>query len=170
MTSIVLRPYSNSDAPALSAIYGHYVKNSVVTFDLDVPDAGQIEKKFSAFVQKGLPLIVAEIGGEVAGFAYASYYRERPAYRFTCENAIYLSPDHLGKGFGDRLLDELLKKSRQFGFKQMVAIITLGTANSIALHKKHGFEILGEFPDLGFKFDNWHGIIHMQKKLTLDSK
>jgi len=170
MTSIILRPYSSSDAPALSAIYGHYVKNSVVTFDIDVPDANQIEKKLSAISQMGHPLIIAEIGDEIVGFAYASYYRDRPAYRFTCENAIYLSPNHLGKGFGSRLLDELLKKSKQFGFKQMVAIITLGTANSIALHKKHGFEILGEFPDLGFKFDNWHGIVHMQKELNPDSK
>ncbi|VAW18154.1 hypothetical protein MNBD_ALPHA11-2255 [hydrothermal vent metagenome] len=170
MTSIILRPYSSSDAPALSVIYAHYVKNSVVTFDLDAPDANQIERKFSAIAQMGHPLVIAEIGDEVVGFAYATYYRERPAYRFTCENAIYLSPDHLGKGFGSRLLGELLKKSKQFGFKQMVAIITLGTANSIALHKKHGFEILGEFPDLGFKFDSWHGIIHMQKKLNPDLK
>jgi len=168
MTSIILRPYSSSDAPALSAIYGHYVKNSVVTFDLDAPDAKQIEKKFSTIAQQGHPLIIAEIDDEIVGFAYASYYRERPAYRFTCENAIYLSPNHIGKGLGSKLLDELLKKSKQFGFKQMVAIITLGTASSIALHKKHGFEVLGEFPDLGFKFDSWHGITHMQKKLNHD--
>ncbi|MCF6325949.1 MAG: N-acetyltransferase family protein [Devosiaceae bacterium] len=165
MTSIILRPYSSKDAPALSDIYSHYVENSVVTFDLDAPDSGQIDKKFLAIAQKGHPLIVAQANDEIVGFAYASYYRERPAYRFTCENAIYLSPDHLGKGLGSRLLSELIENSKQFGFKQMVAIITLGTANSIALHKKHGFEILGEFPELGYKFDTWHGIVHMQKKL-----
>ncbi len=165
MTSIILRPYSNDDAPAISTIYGHYVENSVVTFDLDAPDVAQIDKKFSTIVQKGHPLIIAQLEDEIIGFAYASYYRERPAYRFTCENAIYLSPNHVGKGYGNQLLEKLLVQAKKSGFKQMVAIITVGTSNSIALHEKHGFEILGEFPNLGFKFESWHGIIHMQKKL-----
>lgn len=165
MTSIVFHPYASTDAKEIAQIYAHYVENSVVTFDLKAPDKDQMHKKLSNIAQMGYPLLIARMGEEIIGFAYASPYRERPAYRFTCENAIYLSPDHLGKGYGSKLLKELLAQSKAFGFKQMVAIITMGTDASIALHKKYGFKILGEFPDLGYKFDRWHGIIHMQKKL-----
>ena len=165
MNGLILRDYEKGDADAIAAIYGHYVENSNVTFDLEAPDSSQIDSKFSGMVASGHPLIVAVVNGEVAGFAYAGEYRSRPAYRFTCENAIYLAPQYLGRGIGSRLLAELIKRARKSGFRQMVAVITMGTKGSIALHKKHGFEILGEFPDLGYKFDQWHGIIHMQRKL-----
>ena len=71
----------------------------------------------------------------------------------------------VGRGIGSRLLGELVEKAREYGFNQMVAIITANAANSIALHKKHGFEILGRFPELGYKFERWHNTVHMQRKL-----
>lgn len=165
MTSLIFRPYDSANAASIAAIYGHYVKNSVVTFDLEAPDAAQIHEKLSRISKAGHPLLIAWLDEEIVGFAYASSYKERPAYRFTCENAIYLAPNHLAQGFGSALLKELIVQSKAFGFNQMVAIITSGTNSSLAMHQKFGFKILGEFPELGYKFDGWHGIIHMQKKL-----
>ncbi len=171
-TDIILRPYSPDDAAQITKIYAHYVNNTIISFDLEAPNEVYIRKKFAAIEQAGPPLIVAQDGDKIIGYAYASTYRTRPAYRFTCEDAIYLHPDHVGKGLGSQLLAHLISEAKEFGFNQMIAIISMGTgkfssntAGSIAIHKKFGFETLGEFPELGFKFDQWHGMTHLQKKL-----
>ncbi len=161
----ILRPFQKNDIATITAIYAHYVKTSPVTFDIEAPDADQMAEKFARLQKAGHPLIIAQHQDQIAGFAYASSYRERPAYRFTCEDAIYLAPDMVGFGLGSLLLGELVKRARAFGFNQMIAIITDGTDNSIGLHKKHGFEIFGRFPELGYKFNRWHDTVHMQKKL-----
>lgn len=168
-----LRNYQPRDAAAMRDIYAHYVINSVISFDLDVPDLEHMKEKFRTIYRARRPIIVATIDDEIIGYAYASTYRTRPAYRFTCEHAIYLHPDHMGKGHGSKLFEELIKRASEFGYNQMVAIITRGsgeheaaTKGSIALHKKFGFEHLGEFPELGYKFNCWHNVIHMQKKLS----
>lgn len=169
---LVLRDYTSRDAPAITKIYAHYVNTGVVSFDLEAPDVEHMKEKLRTIYRARRPLIIAQIDDEVVGYAYASTYRTRPAYRFTCEHAIYLDPTKSGKGTGSQLFAELIKRCQQFGYNQMIAIITNGsgeyasnTASSVALHKKFGFETLGEFPELGYKFDLWHGVIHMQKKL-----
>ena len=176
-SALRLRPYTLEDAEKITEIYAHYVKNTVISFDLEAPDQSQMHQKFSGMQQQGHPLIIAEIQNElgndqVVGYAYASTYRTRPAYRFTCENAIYLDPRHKGLGIGSHLMSALIAQSKDFGFNQMIAIISMGagkfskdTQGSIALHKKFGFKVLGEFPELGFKFDQWHGMTHLQRKL-----
>ncbi len=162
---IILRSFEKTDILDIHKIYSYYVKTSVVTFDLDAPSEQEIKDKYSDIAKKGHPIIIAEIDNKVAGFAYASNFRPRPAYRFTCENAIYIDNNMIGRGIGDLLLSELLKQAKDFGFNQMIAIVTASANSSINLHKKHGFKILGEFPELGYKFDKWHNIIHMQRKL-----
>ena len=163
--NISLRPYKSADLGPITKIYAHYVQNSTVTFDLEAPDETEMAGKFAALTKAGHPLIVASRAERVLGYAYASTYRPRPAYRFTCENAIYVAPDALGMGIGSSLMGSLLDQAREFGFNQMVAIITADAQSSIALHKKFGFQIAGEFPELGFKFNEWHSIVHMQLKL-----
>ena len=164
-SAVVLRPLQKTDIAQITAIYAHYVKNSVATFDIEAPDIQQMSEKFKALEKAGHPVVIAQYHNMVAGFAYASTYRARPAYRFTCENSVYVAPDMVGHGTGSRLLGELIELARAFGFNQMIAIITAGADSSIALHKKHGFEIYGRFPELGYKFNRWHDIVHMQKKL-----
>lgn len=165
MPETILRPFTWSDVGPISTIYAHYVVNSTVTFDLDVPSEAFMAEKFGHMVDLGHPVIVAEEEGRVRGYAYASTYRPRPAYRFTCEDTLYLAPDAVGQGLGSRLMDELIVQSRAFGFKQMIGVITGGTEASIALHRKFGFAILGEFPQLGYKFDRWLDIVHMQRAI-----
>jgi L-amino acid N-acyltransferase YncA len=165
MPDTILRPFAWSDIPAITAIYRHYVDNSAITFDTEAPGEAAIAEKYAGLVKLGHPLIIAERAGKVAGYAYASFYRPRAAYRFTCEDSIYLDPVETGKGLGRRLLTELLDQSKAFGFKQMLAVITADTANSIAIHEKFGFERVGYYSAVGYKFDRWHDIVHLQKAL-----
>jgi phosphinothricin acetyltransferase len=161
----LLRPFVWADVPAITAIYTHYVETSTVTFDTEVPSEAKMAEKFAGIIGLGHPLIIAERDGQVLGYAYASTYRPRAAYRFTCEDSLYLHQDAVGMGLGSTMLAELLVQSQAFGFKQMLAVITAGTENSIALHKKFGFRHIGHYEGLGLKFDQWLDIVHMQKGL-----
>ena len=165
MSDYILRTFTWSDVPAITAIYGHYVTNTAITFDTDVPGEEAIAEKYAGLRKLGHPLIVAEREGRAVGYAYASFYRPRAAYRFTCEDSIYLDPAETGRGLGKALLTELLIQSTAFGFKQMLAVITADTANSIAIHEKFGFERVGYYKAVGYKFDRWHDIVHLQKAL-----
>jgi phosphinothricin acetyltransferase len=162
---LTLRPYRQADAAALAVIYAHYVRTSTATFDFEPPPVGVIAEKFGAIADRGHPLVIGEVAGEIAGFAYASDYRPRPGYRFTCEDSIYLAPAHCGHGFGSVLLAEIIDKARAFGFAQMLAVITADMTVSIRLHEKFGFETRGTYPAIGHKFDRWLDIVHMQKAL-----
>jgi L-amino acid N-acyltransferase YncA len=162
---LTIRNFAWGDVPAIAEIYGHYVDHSVVTFDTERPSEAYTAEKYGHMVELGHPVLIAESAGTTVGFAYASVYRARPAYRFTCEDTIYLAPAATGRGIGSALLDRLITDARTFGFKQMIAVIADGTEGSIGLHQKHGFAVLGRFPDLGFKFDRWLGIVHMQRAL-----
>ncbi|MDB5474429.1 MAG: hypothetical protein JWP99_1732 [Devosia sp.] len=162
---MILRPFSWGDIPAITDIYRHYVEHSTATFDLDAPGPAYMAEKFGHMAEQGHPIVCAEREGRLVGYAYASTYRPRPAYRFTCEDSIYLHPDAVGLGLGKTLLAALIEQSQAFGFKQMIAVITAESAASIALHEKFGFQIVGQHKALGLKFDRWLDIIHMQKAL-----
>lgn len=165
MSDYQFRQFRWADVPAITAIYKHYVDHTAITFDTEAPGEPAMAEKFGHLVALGHPLIVAEEKREVIGYAYASFYRPRAAYRFTCEDSIYLHPDAKGRGIGKALLTELLLQSRAFGFKQMIAVITAETANSIAIHEKFGFRHVGRYEAVGYKFDRWHDIVHMQLAL-----
>jgi L-amino acid N-acyltransferase YncA len=160
-----LRSFRWQDVPAITEIYAHYVRNSVVTFDIEAPGEAAIADKYGRLVEARYPVVIAEHAGELLGFAYASAFRPRPAYRLTCEDTVYLDPEATRRGVGSALLEQLIIESQAAGFKQMIAIITAGTTASIALHEKFGFRTLGQFPGLGYKFDRWLDIVHMQRAL-----
>ena len=162
MPELLIRPYSPADAPALTKIYGHYVRDTVITFETEEPSEAEMAARFAAIVSKKHPMLVAVEGDFIAGYAYASTYRPREAYRFTCEDSIYLAPEAVGRGLGGKLLAQLINESRQAGLKQMLAVITAERENSIRLHAKHGFRLIGRYEALGFKFDRWLDIVHMQ--------
>ncbi len=165
MSDYSLRPFAWSDVPAITAIYRHYVEKTAITFDTEAPGEEAIAEKYAGLKKLGHPLIIAERGGKVAGYAYASFYRPRAAYRFTAEDSIYLDPAETGRGLGKIMLTELLAQSKAFGFRQMLAVITADTANSIGIHEKFGFERVGYYKAVGYKFDRWHDIVHLQKAL-----
>jgi phosphinothricin acetyltransferase len=162
---VTFRSFTWSDIPAITAIYRHAVETSVATFDTEAPGETFMADKFGHMLELGHPVIIADQEASTIGYAYASTYRPRPAYRFTAEDSIYLAPEAQGRGLGSQLLARLLEQSRAFGFKQMLAVITAERANSIRLHEKHGFRLVGRYEALGYKFDRWLDIVHMQRAL-----
>ena len=165
MTEVSFRAFRWSDIPAITEIYRHYVDETVITFETEAPSEAAMAERFGKLLDLKHPLIIVEQAGKVVGYAYASFYRPRAAYRFTCEDSIYLHKDLVGQGVGARLLDELLVQSRAAGFRQMLAVITAERKNSIRVHEKAGFRFIGHYEALGFKFDRWLDIVHMQKAL-----
>lgn len=165
MSDILIRPFSPADVPALTRIYAHYVRETVITFETEPPTEAEMAARFAAVREKGHPLLVAARDKTPVGYAYASTYRPREAYRFTCEDSIYLAPDAVGQGLGGRLLARLIDEARAASLRQMLAVITAERENSVRLHEKHGFRLIGRYAALGYKFDRWLDIIHMQRAL-----
>jgi phosphinothricin acetyltransferase len=165
MSETSLRPFAYEDVPAITGIYRHYVESSTATFDVAPPGEAAMAEKFGHMAELGHPVVIAERERRVVGYAYASVYRPRPAYRFTCEDSVYLAPGEEGRGLGTALLERVIAEARAFGFKQMLGVITAEREASIRLHRRLGFVEAGRFSALGFKFDRWLDVVHMQKAL-----
>ncbi|MEN9740599.1 MAG: hypothetical protein RLZ72_865 [Actinomycetota bacterium] len=168
MTDITFRPATHADAPVLVDIYNHYVTTSTVTFDLDPWTAHDMEHKMDVVAGLGMPFIVAELAGDIIGYAYLSTWREKCAYETTMENTLYLREDSRGLGIGRLLLDESLRLAGLAGTREVIAVIasTNDAVPSIRLHEKAGFARVGEMDNVGRKFDEWIGVVMMQKSLT----
>ena len=160
------RPATGDDLPAIAEIYRHYVETSVATFELDPPDGDEWARRFAAIADAGLPFLVTERDGHVAGYAYCAAWKTRPAYRSTVEDSIYLSPAATGKGIGRALMARMLDDAKAAGIKEVIAVIAdRGADASIAMHEKFGFTKIGEMGKVGFKFGRWLGTVLMQKSL-----
>ena len=153
------------DSAAIAAIYDHHVRHGTASFDSAGPSAEQWSIKIDDVLGRGWPFLVAEAYGAVLGYAYATQFRDRPAYVHTCENSIYLAPDAIGRGLGSRLLAALIEAARACGFEQMIAVIGGGEAASVALHAKLGFVERGRMKDVGLKFGRKLDTVYMQLAL-----
>lgn len=164
--TILVRPAETRDARSIAEIYGWYVGNGTATFETEAPDANEMARRLSDVLSKNLPWLVGELEGNVVGYAYAGTYRPRPAYRFTVENSIYLHPTITGRGVGSQLMTPLIEACAARGFRQMIAVIgDSANSASIRLHEKFGFQHVGVFRDVGFKFDRWLDTVLMQRAL-----
>ena len=168
MTSVTIRPASHADAPELVEICNHYVATSTVTFDVDPWTVHDMEHKIDAVANLSMPFIVAELESDLIGYAYLSTWREKKAYATTMENTLYLREDTRGMGIGRLLLDELLRLGGKAGVREVIAVIASSTdaVPSIRLHEKAGFARVGEMDNVGRKFDQWLGVVMMQKSLA----
>jgi len=154
--SVLIRPAKLSDIPEITRIYSHAVKHGTASFELEPPDAAEMRKRMEALFAGRFPYIVAELDGKVAGYAYASLYRTRPAYRFTVENSVYVTPELHRRGIGKILLMRLIEECTARGFRQMIAVIgDSDQAASIGVHKACGFESAGNLRNIGWKFGKW---------------
>lgn len=165
--SPILRPSSDADIPAITAIYGHAVLHGTASFELDPPGEAEMLRRRAAILDGGYPYIVAERDGEVLGYAYAGAYRTRPAYRSTVEDSIYVSPAAQGQGIGRVLLEALIGECEARDFRLMVAVIgDEDSKGSIALHRSLGFEPVGILKGVGYKHGRWLSTVLMQRALA----
>ena len=163
----VIRVAAEADADAVAAIYAHHVLNGTASFDTEPPAAGFWIDKIAAIIARGWPFLVAELDHQVAGYGYATQFRDRPAYAATCEDSIYVAPGLVGRGIGTVLLDALIAASRARGFEQMIAVIGGAEPASVALHAKAGFVEAGRMRGVGRKFGRVLDTLYMQRDLTV---
>jgi len=161
-----LRPATLADIPAITAIYDHAVRHGTASFELEPPDEAEMTRRMQAVLDGKFPYLAADIDGRLAGYAYASLYRTRPAYRFTVENSVYVAPDMHRRGVGKALLQQLIEECTARGYRQMIAVIgDSDQAASIGVHKACGFEPAGNLKGIGWKFGKWLDTPLMQRTL-----
>ncbi len=162
----VVRPARAADMKTVHRIYAHHVRHGLASFEERAPSLAEMRRRFQAIQQRGYPYLVAVRGALVGGYAYASAYRARSAYRYSVENSVYIDEELRGQGLGRLLIAELIAQSEARGYRQMVAVIG-DSANraSIRLHAAHGFVQTGLLPSVGFKFGRWVDTVLMQRPL-----
>jgi phosphinothricin acetyltransferase len=163
--AVSIRPARTSDLEAIQEIYAESVLNGVATYETIAPSLGEMTERFAAITANGYPYLVAVSAGNVTGYAYASAFRTRAAYRFMVEDSIYLSPQSRGMGTGRLLLDRLVAECTQLGFRQMVAVIGGAHPASVGVHRAAGFRNIGTMTGSGYKFGRWLDTIFMQLEL-----
>lgn len=166
MPGIDVRPATPADIPAITAIYRPAVLTGTASFETEPPGDSEMRRRFEDITSKGYPYLVAELGGQVVGYSYASAYRTRPAYKWSVENSVYVAPDAQKRGIGHALLPVLIARCTALGHRQMIAVIG-DSANygSIRLHRAHGFIFSGVIHSVGFKFGRWLDSVIMQRAL-----
>jgi L-amino acid N-acyltransferase YncA len=161
-----IRNSKASDVPAIAEIYGYHVLNGLASFELLAPSADEIAKRRADVVGKNFPYLAAEMDGRVVGYAYASLYRARPAYRHTLEDSVYVHKDYQGRGIGKLLLAALIDGCEKAGCRQLIAVIgDSDNQGSIRLHAACGFEAVGILKAVGFKFGRWVDSVYMQRDI-----
>ncbi len=161
-----LRPARDGDLDAIQAIYAHHVLHGLASFEETPPDRAEIARRLRALVVEGYPYLVAELRGEIVGYAYAGPYRPRPAYRYTVEGTVYVAPGQERRGYGRALLAALIDACSERGYRRMVAVI--GDSDhlaSIGLHEALGFRRAGQLHAVGFKFGRWVDSVLMERAL-----
>lgn len=164
---MTLRAATSQDAAAIASLYAPYVAGSTVSFETEPPSAEAMRSR----IQEGArlyPWIVAEAeSGALLGYAYASAFRQRPAYRFSVETSVYLAPDAQRQGIGSRLYRSLLATLEGQGFTQAIAAITLPNRASLRLHERLGFAQSGVYSKVGYKLGEWRDVALWQRPLAL---
>ena len=163
---IAIRRVEDRDMAAVQAVYAHHVLHGTASFETEPPDVAEVARRCQGVLALGLPYLVAELDGRLVGYAYAGLYRPRAAYRFTCEDSVYVAAEMTGQGIGLPLLMAVIEQAGLAGMRQMVAVIG-DSANhaSIGLHTALGFRMVGKIEGAGFKHGRWVDSVLMQRPL-----
>lgn len=169
---VLVRPARQEDAQVIATIYNHYITNTVVTFEEEAVSATEIAQRVSGVQGSGLPWLVAELvadpataATELVGYAYATGWKSRPAYRYTSEVSVYVEPGREGLGVGSALYGQLLPEITSLGIHVALGGITLPNTGSVALHEKFGFHKVAHLEEVGFKFGRWIDVGYWQRTL-----
>ena len=162
-----IRASTDSDIPAITAIYRHHVLHGTGTFEVDPPSESDMAARRADVLGRGLPYLVAEDdAGQILGFSYANWFKPRPAYRFSAEDSVYVADEARGQGVGRLLLAALSAQAEAAGVRKLLAVIgDSGNAGSIGVHRAAGFTEIGVMRSVGWKFDRWLDIVLMEKTL-----
>ncbi len=164
--TVTIRPSQAGDLLAIQAIYAHHVRHGLGSFEEVAPDVAEIGRRRQDLIAHGFRYLTALLQGRVAGYAYASPYMTRSAYRFTVQDSIYIAPDGLRQGVGRALLGRLIEECSAQGFRQMIAIVgDSANEGSIHLHRALGFAPVGTLKAVGFKFGRWVDSVLLQRAL-----
>ena len=165
---IKIRPSTDADIPAITAIYTHHVLHGTGTFETTPPSETDMATRRADVLSKGLPYLVVEDSDGVLGFAYCTWFKPRPAYRFSAEDSIYLASTAHGKGLGRLLLEELMAQAERAGVRKLIAVIgDSGNKGSVGVHKACGFQPVGVLANCGWKFDRWLDVVLMDRVIGL---
>jgi L-amino acid N-acyltransferase YncA len=160
--TVHIRNAGSTDAAALAAIYNHYVLNTAISFEEAALSEAEMARRIAEVQAAGLPWLVIDDAGALAGYAYATRWRVRPAYRHSVETSVYLRAGSAGAGFGTLLYRALLARLREDGRHLVIGGIALPNPASVALHEKAGFEKVAHFSEVGFKLGRWHDVGYWQ--------
>ncbi|MBA4720939.1 MAG: N-acetyltransferase [Alcanivorax sp.] len=166
MPETVIRDACLADAEAMAPLYNHYVHRSIATFETEPVAAVEMARRIQKVKASSLPWRVAETAGELSGYAYATRWHDRHAYRFSVESTVYIDAGAVGQGLGERLYLSLLSQLRHQGLHTVMAVIALPNVASVALHEKVGFRQSGGLRAVGRKFERWIDVGYWQCFLT----
>lgn len=162
----MIRPANEQDVPEILSIYAPYVESSTATFEYDVPCRREFMQRFLDITAQ-YPWLVWEEDGQILGYAYASAPYSRAAFSWCAEPSIYLRPEARGKGIGKKLYRVLEAILFRQGYQVLYALITSENTGSIVFHEKMGYENRAAFPNCGYKFNRWLGLIWMEKRIKV---
>lgn len=160
-----IRQATKQDIPRILEIYGYYVENTTASFEYAVPSLEDFTQRFFGITAQ-FPWLVWEEDGAVLGYAYGSLPFARAAYQWCAEASVYLCPEACGKGIGKKLYAALEQLLQAQGYRKVYAIITAANEVSLAFHRAVGYRHTATFPDCGYKFGTWQGVVWMEKELN----
>ena len=160
--NVAVRSALAADAETIARIYNYYVQNTVITFEEEPVSAQAMATRVAEVQNASLPWLVAELDGVVVGYAYASKWKVRSAYRYSVETTIYLERGCEGQGLGTRLYSDLLSTCRARGIHVAIGGVALPNEASVSLHEKLGFEHVARFRQVGFKHQKWVDVAYWQ--------
>ncbi len=158
----MIRNAKLDDASAIATIYNYYIENTAITFEETPVTSTGIQQRIDAVQSLHLPWLVVEEGSTVVGYAYATQWKARSAYRFTVEVTVYIASHAQGKGYGKALYAELFKLLKLTDVRSAIGVITLPNTESVALHEKVGMQKVAHFENVGFKFEEWLDVGYWQ--------
>jgi L-amino acid N-acyltransferase YncA len=161
---MLIRPCTLEDAAALCHLYNHYIRNTVITFEEAPIDAAEMEHRIESYTQH-YPWYICEVDTRVVGYAYASKWKERAAYKHSVEVSVYVAQDAARQGYGKALYSQLIAALSGAGCHALIGGIALPNAASVGLHEHFGFQKVAHFPEVGFKFGRWVDVGYWQKTL-----